>query len=78
MGSLDLITASILSKKLAAGLDRLVMDVKFGSGAFLPLQEAVALAESIATVAAGAGLPAVALLTDMSRVLGWAPAMRWK
>lgn len=69
--SLDLITASILSKKLAAGLDGLVMDVKFGSGAFLPpLKEAKALAESIATVAAGAGLPTVALLTDMNRVLG--------
>ncbi|MGQ9367237.1 thymidine phosphorylase [Azospirillum sp. ST 5-10] len=69
--SLDLITASILAKKLAAGLDGLVMDVKFGSGAFMvSLEDAEALAESIVTVAAGAGLPAVALLTDMNQVLG--------
>ncbi|MDP9195152.1 MAG: thymidine phosphorylase [Pseudomonadota bacterium] len=69
--SLDLITASILSKKLAAGLDGLVMDVKFGSGAFLPpMDQALSLAESIATVATGAGLPTVSLLTDMNQVLG--------
>ncbi len=69
--SLDLITASILSKKLAAGLDALVMDVKFGSGAFMAsVEEAEALAESIVTVAVGAELPAVALLTDMNEVLG--------
>ncbi len=69
--SLDLITASILSKKLAAGLDALVMDVKFGSGAFMQrLPDAEALAESIVTVSKGAGLPAVALLTDMNEVLG--------
>ncbi len=69
--SLDLITASILSKKLAAGLGGLVMDVKFGSGAFLSaFDDAVALAESLVTVAEGAGLPTVALLTDMNQVLG--------
>ncbi|XKH36227.1 thymidine phosphorylase [Azospirillum doebereinerae] len=69
--SLDLITASILSKKLAAGLDALVMDVKFGSGAFMQrFEDAEALADSIVTVAEGAGLPAVALLTDMNEVLG--------
>jgi thymidine phosphorylase len=69
--SLDLITASILSKKLAAGLDGLVMDVKVGSGAFLPSHEAaLALARSIADVGGGAGLPVVALVTDMDRVLG--------
>ncbi|MCM8736465.1 thymidine phosphorylase [Azospirillum sp. A1-3] len=69
--SLDLITASILSKKLAAGLDALVMDVKFGSGAFMQrFEDAEALAESIVTVSKGAGLPAVALLTDMNEVLG--------
>jgi thymidine phosphorylase len=69
--SIDLITASILSKKLAAGLDALVMDVKFGSGAFMTdFGDANALAESIATVARGAGLPTVALLTDMNEVLG--------
>ena len=69
--SIDLITASILSKKLAAGLDALVMDVKFGSGAFKPaIAEAEELARSIATVARGAGLPTTALLTDMNQVLG--------
>lgn len=69
--SLDLITASILSKKLAAGLRGLVMDVKFGNGAFLPtFEESVALAESIVGVANGAGTPTVALLTDMNEVLG--------
>ncbi|MDZ5646476.1 thymidine phosphorylase [Nitrospirillum sp. BR 11828] len=69
--SIDLITASILSKKLAAGLDGLVMDVKFGSGAFMAqYDKAEALARSIATVARGAGLPTVSLLTDMNEVLG--------
>ena len=69
--SLDLITASILSKKLAAGLDGLVMDVKFGTGAFMEkYDDAKALAESIVHVANGAGLPTVGLLTDMNQVLG--------
>jgi len=69
--SIPLITASILSKKLAAGLQGLVMDVKFGSGAFMVEPErAGELAESIATVATGAGLPTTALLTDMNQVLG--------
>ncbi|MDP2206015.1 MAG: thymidine phosphorylase [Alphaproteobacteria bacterium] len=69
--SLDLITASILSKKLAAGLDGLVMDVKFGTGAFMQdYGDAQALAESIVQVANGAGLPTVGLLTDMNQVLG--------
>ncbi|HYG87438.1 MAG TPA: thymidine phosphorylase [Azospirillum sp.] len=69
--SIDLITASILSKKLAAGLDGLVMDVKFGSGAFMAnLKDAEVLAESIVTVARGAGLATTALLTDMNQALG--------
>ncbi len=69
--SVPLITASILSKKLAAGLDGLVMDVKSGSGAFMPtLEGSRALAESIAGVAAEAGLPTTALITDMDRPLG--------
>jgi thymidine phosphorylase len=69
--SLPLITASILSKKLAAGLHGLVMDVKAGGGALLPaLPAATALAESLQSVAAEAGLPTVALLTDMSQALG--------
>lgn len=69
--SLDLICASILSKKLAAGLQGLVMDVKFGSGAFMvETERATALARTLVEVAEGAGLPTVALLTDMDAVLG--------
>tara|TARA_B100000674_G_scaffold408860_1_gene356249 strand:+ start:8430 stop:9770 length:1341 start_codon:yes stop_codon:yes gene_type:complete len=69
--SIPLITASILSKKLAAGLDSLVMDVKFGSGAFMAEYErARELAESITEVATRNGVPTVALLTDMEQVLG--------
>ncbi|CAN7245377.1 MULTISPECIES: thymidine phosphorylase [unclassified Variovorax] len=69
--SLPLITASILSKKLAAGLEGLVLDVKVGNGAFMPrLDGARALAKSLVDVAAGAGLRAEALITDMNQVLG--------
>jgi thymidine phosphorylase len=69
--SIPLIVASILSKKLAAGLDALVMDVKFGSGAFMAAREdADELALALVEVARGAGLPTVALLTDMDEVLG--------
>jgi len=69
--SIPLITASILSKKLAAGLDALVMDVKFGSGAFVAKQdEAIDLARSIVAVGNGAGMKTAALLTDMNQVLG--------
>ena len=69
--SIALITASILAKKLAAGLDALVMDVKVGSGAFLPgLPGARELAHSIVSVARESGLPARALLTDMNQCLG--------
>ncbi|MGF1628647.1 MAG: thymidine phosphorylase [Kiloniellaceae bacterium] len=69
--SVPLITASILSKKLAAGLDGLVMDVKVGNGAFASTpQMAEDLAESIVSVAEGAGLPTTALITDMDQPLG--------
>jgi thymidine phosphorylase len=69
--SIPLITASILSKKLAAGLDGLVMDVKTGSGAFASSPAmARELAESIVAVASGASLPTTALITDMDQVLG--------
>jgi thymidine phosphorylase len=69
--SLSLIVGSILSKKHAAGLDALVMDVKFGSGAFVPeVDRARELAEAIVEVAVGNGLPTVALMTDMNQVLG--------
>lgn len=68
--SIGLITASILSKKLAAGLQGLAMDVKMGNGAFMPtLPAARELARSIVEVASGAGLPTTALITDMNRPL---------
>ncbi|GEA51089.1 thymidine phosphorylase [Vibrio inusitatus NBRC 102082] len=68
--NISLITASILSKKLAAGLDSLVMDVKVGSGAFMPTYEASEeLARSIVAVANGAGTKTTAILTDMNQVL---------
>ncbi|WP_319772682.1 thymidine phosphorylase [Breoghania sp.] len=68
--SIDLITASILSKKLAAGLQGLVLDVKWGTGAFMAsLEEARALAQSLVDVANGAGLKTTALLTDMNEPL---------
>jgi thymidine phosphorylase len=69
--SIPLITASILAKKLAAGLDALVMDVTFGNGAFMPdVARAEELARSIVEVASKAGLQTNALLTDMNQVLG--------
>ena len=71
--SIDLITASILSKKLAAGLEALILDVKVGSGAFMQTAEdAAALAESLVRTANGAGCRTAALITDMNQPL--APA----
>ncbi|WP_226549196.1 thymidine phosphorylase [Celeribacter naphthalenivorans] len=68
--SIDLITASILSKKLAAGLEALVLDVKCGSGAFMTTPEdARALAQSLVTTANGAGCKTSALITDMNQPL---------
>jgi thymidine phosphorylase len=80
--TIPLLTSSILSKKLAAGLDGLVMDVKTGSGAFMPeFPRSKELAESIAAVAGGAGLPTVALVTPMDQPLanaaGNAVEVRW-
>ncbi|WOI56599.1 thymidine phosphorylase [Palleronia sp. LCG004] len=71
---IDLITASILSKKLAAGLDALILDVKCGSGAFMRSRaEARALAQVLTATGCGAGLPTAALVTDMDQPL--APAI---
>ncbi len=69
--SVPLITASILSKKIAAGLQGLVMDVKVGNGAFMQnMDRARELSRSIITTAARAGLATHAVITDMNEVLG--------
>lgn len=69
--SVAMITGSILSKKLSAGLDALVMDVKVGTGAFMPsYDKSVELAESIVAVGNGAGTRTSALLTEMNESLG--------
>ena len=69
--SIPLITASILSKKLAAGLQYLIMDLKCGNGAFMQnFADAKALAQSIIEVSTGAGTKARAVITDMNQVLG--------
>ena len=71
--SVPLITASILSKKLAEGLDGLILDVKTGNGAFMTtLDQARALAESLVEVANGAGVKTAALITDMNESLATA------
>jgi len=70
VGSLPLITASILSKKLAEGLDGLVLDIKCGSGAIMDnFEDAKALANSLITVANGAGVKTSGIITDMNEPL---------
>ncbi len=72
--SVDLITASILAKKLAAGLEGLILDVKCGSGAFMKTREdAKELAQALVSTANGAGCRTMALITDMNEPL--APAL---
>jgi pyrimidine-nucleoside phosphorylase len=69
--SIPLITASIMSKKLAESLDALVLDVKFGSGAFMKsLDDARALAESLVETGKRMGVKTTALVTDMNQPLG--------
>lgn len=69
--SVPLITGSIMSKKLAAGINGLVMTVPFGSGAFMAdIARARELAESLVGVASGVGIPMVALVSDLTVVLG--------
>lgn len=71
VASIPLITASIMSKKLAEGLDGLVMDVKWGSGAFMQTYSAAhELAESLISVGQQMSLPVSALISDMNQPLG--------
>ncbi len=71
--SVPLIVASILSKKLAEGMDGIVFDVKTGSGAFMKTEaEAITLAQALVSAAKDSGKQAAALITDMSEPLGYA------
>jgi pyrimidine-nucleoside phosphorylase len=71
VASVPLITSSILSKKLAESLDALVLDVKFGAGAFMPsVENARVLARSLVDTARQFGLQATALLTSMEQPTG--------
>ena len=73
VSSIPLITSSILSKKLAEGIDGLVLDVKTGSGAFMRrYEDAKALARSMVNITQGVGKKVVALITNMDQPLGWA------
>jgi pyrimidine-nucleoside phosphorylase len=73
VSSLPLIVSSIMSKKLAAGADVILLDVKVGSGAFMKtVEEGVALAEAMVRIGTRLGRRMLALISDMNQPLGWA------
>lgn len=73
IGSIPLIASSIMSKKLAAGADGIILDVKTGSGAFMEkYHDALALAKTMVDIGAGAGKKVIALITNMEQPLGYA------
>ena len=77
--SMPLIASSIMSKKLASGSDAMVLDVKYGSGAFMKTPEqAIALGQEMMNIGTALGRRVCVMITDMDEPLGYAIAMLWR